>query len=289
MPGATLVTGASSGIGLETAVYLAQKGFRVVGTMRDLSRRVELDKAAHAAGVTVDATTLDLNDRASIDRAIPEVAAKYGAIDALVNNAGVQMRGFFEDVTEEEIRKVFETNVFGTLAVTRAVIPHMRAVRKGRIVFLSSVAGLIGSLGLSAYSASKFAIEGFGESMAIELALYGISVSLIEPGNVNTPIWKNPFLIAKSAASPESPNHPYWLESERIADWAVKSSPIRPLDVAKAIYHAVSAGKPKRRYLVGHRPAGVLMVRRFLPAQLFDKVYTGAVVNKLKKVGPPNT
>ncbi len=284
-----MITGASSGIGLETAVYLAKKGFRVVGTMRDLNRRGELDDAASAAGVSIDTFALDVNDRSSIERAVAQVIAKYGAIDALVNNAGVQIRGFFEDVSEEELRRIFDTNFFGTVAVTQTVVPHMRARGKGRVVFLSSVAGLIGSLGLSAYSATKFAIEGFGESIAIELALHGISVSLIEPGNVNTPIWKNPHLNARNAGNPNGPNYPYWVESERIAAAVVKSSPIRSLDVAKAVYHALSAPKPKRRYLVGHRPGAVLTVRRFLPAQWFDSVYCGVIVNKLKKSRPANT
>lgn len=289
MPGATLITGASSGIGLETAVYLAKRGFRVVGTMRDLSRQIELEKAAHAAGVTVGAVTLDINNRASMERAVAEVIAEYGAIDALVNNAGVQIRGFFEDVSEEELRRTFDTNFFGTVALTQMVVPHMRAQGRGRVVFLSSVAGLIGSLGLSAYSATKFAIEGFGESIAIELALHGIGVSLIEPGNVNTPIWQNPHLNAQAASNPDGPNYRYWVESERIAASVVKSSPIQSIDVAKAIHHAISAAKPKRRYLVGYRPAAVLTVRRFLPAQLFDSVYCNVIVNKLKKSKPATT
>ncbi len=286
MAGAILITGASSGIGLDAAVYLARHGQRVVGTMRDLGKRGALDTAARQAGVSVDVVSMDVTDDASIGRAVAEVTFKYGAIDALVNNAGVLLRGYFEDLSDAEIRRVFDTNVFGTMAVTRAVIAGMREAKRGRIVFLSSVAGLIGSVGVSAYSASKFAMEGFAGSLALEMALYGVDVSLIEPGNINTPIWKTGGGIAERAMDDRSPNHEYFERSERLAEWAVSTSPIRTEHVAKAIHHAVTAKRPKRRYLVGYRPAGFFLARRILPGELFERIYTKAVLGKLRTRQP---
>lgn len=282
MPGAVLITGVSSGIGLETAIYLAKRGMRVVGTLRDLGRRAEVDRAAGQAGVELDLVAMDVTDSVSVTRGVAEVRAKHGAIDGLVNNAGVLVRGYFEDLSEAEIRRVFDANVFGAMAVTRAVMGGMREAGQGRIVFVSSVAGLVGSAGVSAYCASKFAIEGFAASLALEMAIYGVHVSLIEPGNVSTPIWKTSGGIAAGAADERSPNRAYFEESERLAAWAVSSSPIRTEHVAKAIYHALSAARPKRRYLVGYRPAAFLLARRFSPGELFDRAYTKAVVGKLK-------
>jgi NAD(P)-dependent dehydrogenase (short-subunit alcohol dehydrogenase family) len=278
MPGTVLLTGASSGLGLETAVALARQGFRVVGTMRDPAKRAELDKAAAAAGVAIHVVAMDLNDGASIQRAVADAIAEHGGIDALVNNAGYQIRGFFEDTSAEEIRRVFDTNVFGTMEVTRAVLPHMRGRKQGRIVFVTSVAGLIGSVGLGPYSATKFALEGFGETLALEVAPFGISVSLVEPGIINTPFWSGGMLVAAGAKD-------LFQESERMAEWAVKSSPIRPADVAAAVHKALSAARPRRRYLVGSRPNALMLVRRWMPQEMFERIYTKAVVGRITKAG----
>jgi NAD(P)-dependent dehydrogenase (short-subunit alcohol dehydrogenase family) len=283
MPGTVLLTGASSGLGLETAILLARNGFQVAGTMRDPAKRGELDKAAAAAGVQIGVFAMDLNDAASIHRAVADVLAQYGTIDALVNNAGYQIRGFFEDTSDVEIRRVFETNVFGTMEVTRAVLPHMRARRQGRIVFVTSVAGRIGSTGLGPYSATKFALEGLGETLALELAPFGISVSMVEPGIINTPFWSGGMLVAEGAKDPASPNAAFFKESESMAEWAVKSSPIRPADVASAVDKALSAAKPRRRYLIGSRPNALMLVRRLVPEEMFERIYSKAVVSRLTK------
>ena len=283
MSNVALITGVSSGLGLETAILLAKKGFRVVGTMRDPSKGAELAKAVTAAGVAIDVLPMDLTNTASIQNAVAEVAAKYGTVDALVNNAGYQVRGFFEDTSDAETRRQFETNVFGTMAVTRAVLPQMRAKRSGRIVFVTSIAGRIGSLGLGPYSATKFALEGLGETLALELAPFGIRVSLVEPGIVNTAFWSAGLHVAEAAKSPASPYRAYFEESERMAEWAVKSSPIRPADVAQAIYQAVSAKRPHRRYLVGSRPKTLMLVRRLMPQELFERMYEKAVVSRITK------
>ncbi len=278
-----LISGVSSGLGLETAILLAKRGFRVVGTMRDPSRGSELGKAATAAGVGIDVVAMDLTDAATITHAVAEVTAKYGSIDALVNNAGYQVRGFFEDTSDAEIRQQFETNVFGTMAVTRAVLPQMRAQRSGRIVFVTSIAGRIGSLGLGPYSATKFALEGLGETLALEMAPFGIRVSMVEPGIVNTSFWSASLHVAAGAKSAASPYCAYFEEAERMAEWAVKSSPIRPADIAEAVFQAVSSKRPHRRYLVGSRPKALMLVRRLMPQEMFERMYEKAVVGRITK------
>ena len=286
MPNVVLITGVSSGLGLETAILLAKRGFRVAGTMRDLFKRQEFDQAVAAAGVQIDLVKMDITDPASIDAAVAEVNAKQGPIDALVNNAGYQVRGFFEDTSDAEIRRQFDTNVFGTMAVTRAVLPQMRQKLSGRIVFVTSIAGRIGSLGLGPYSATKFALEGLGETLALELAPFGIRVSMVEPGIVNTSFWSGSLHVAEGAKSPASPYRAYYEESERMAEWAVKSSPIRPAHVAQAVYQAVASKRPHRRYLVGTRPNALLLIRRLMPQEMFERMYEKAIVGRITKAKP---
>jgi NAD(P)-dependent dehydrogenase (short-subunit alcohol dehydrogenase family) len=278
-----LITGVSSGLGLETAILLAKRGFRVAGTMRNPAKRSALDQAAAAANVSIDIFPMDLADPATIPPAIEQILARFGSIDALVNNAGYQVRGFFEDTSDSEIRQQFETNVFGTMAVTRAVLPSMRARRSGRIVFVTSIAGRIGSLGLGPYSATKFALEGLGETLALELAPFHITVSLVEPGIVNTSFWSGSLHVADAAKSDASPYRAYFNEAETMAEWAVKSSPIRPAHVAEAIFQAVSAKRPNLRYLVGSRPNAMLLARKLMPQEMFERMYRKAVVGRITK------
>ena len=155
-----VITGSSSGFGLLTAVELAQAGFRVVASMRDLGRRAKLDEAVGAAGVAprIDARRLDVTEFDAIPGFVESVVRDYGRIDVLVNNAGFAVAGFAEDLKLEEIRTQFETNFFGQVAMTQAAIPVMRRQRSGHIIMVSSIAGLHGTMTLSSYSASKHAL-----------------------------------------------------------------------------------------------------------------------------------
>src|SRR5438093_940068 len=150
-PRAVLVTGASSGLGLETSVYLAERGFRVFATMRDPGRRGDLDAEAARRRASVEVVRLDVTDPASVRSAVATVVERAGGIYALVNNAGIQLRGYFEDLAPREIQDVFDTNLFGAMAVTRAVLPHMRGAGRGRIVMIASMGSRIGCPALSAY------------------------------------------------------------------------------------------------------------------------------------------
>src|ERR1700674_5181327 len=151
-----LITGSSSGFGLLTSIELAKAGFRVVSTMRDLNRRARLDQAATAAGVAglLDVRALDVTDFDTLPAFVDAVVRDYGRLDVLVNNAGFAVAGFAEDIKLEELRKQLETNFFGAVAMTKAALPTMRRQHSGHIIMVSSIAGLLGSITVSSYSAS---------------------------------------------------------------------------------------------------------------------------------------
>lgn len=181
-----LVTGTSSGIGLSTAVLLAQSGFTVIATMRDTAKASRLQARIREAGVNVEIGRLDVQDDASVEECVREAIKTHGRIDLLVNNAGAGYLGSLEQTSPQDLRRTMEVNFFGVWRVTQAVFPLMRAARSGRILTVTSVGGLIGQPFNDAYCAAKFAVEGFMESLAPVARRLGIEVSLIEPGAVNT-------------------------------------------------------------------------------------------------------
>jgi NAD(P)-dependent dehydrogenase (short-subunit alcohol dehydrogenase family) len=274
---AVLVTGASTGLGLATSLHLAERGFRVLASMRDLARSSRIDEEARRRGLDIEVLQLDVTDGASIDRVVSNAIERCGTLYGLVNNAGVQLRGYFEDVADDEVREIFETNVFGTMAVTRAVLPHMRRAGRGRIVIVTSIGGRIGAPAASAYCASKFALEGFGESLALEAKLVGVDVTLIAPAIVPTDIWSRNRSLARGARSSESPYRSRFASLERYTDRLVSRAPTTASDVAKAIEEALTAEKPRMRRVVGGRAALMLALRRQLPGELFDRIYLRAL------------
>jgi len=187
MPKVALVTGCSTGIGLSTAVLLGEAGWTVVATMRDPDKSGPLEERAEGAGVALDVRALDVSDEASILRCVEGVTADHGRIDLLVNNAGFGAVGSVEQLPDEILRDVMETNFFGVWTCTRAVMPGMRERGSGRIVSVTSVGGLVGQPFNEAYCASKFAVEGMMEGLAPLARRFGVHVSLVEPGPVLTP------------------------------------------------------------------------------------------------------
>lgn len=283
-PGDTVVvTGSGTGIGLETALHLATKGFRVYATVRNPDQSSELLSAAAERGVTIEVLRLDLTDRASIAEAISAVLDSAGSIYALVNNGGIGLRGATEDCDEEEIRALFDTNVLGTIAVTRAVIPHMRAAGCGRIVTVTSVGGRVCGFGVTMYCATKFAQEGLGEGLAQELAPFGIQSVIVEPGIIKTTRWGRHRGTAERAEDPSSPYHELFWASEAIADKIVERSPTRPEHVAHAIGEALTAKQPRMRYVVGRGASIVIALRRHLPQGLFERLYFGGHIRRLER------
>ncbi|AXE27557.1 short-chain dehydrogenase [Streptomyces globosus] len=185
-----LITGTSSGIGLAAAVAAARAGWRTVATLRDLSRADALRKAAADAGVDLDIRQLDVTDEASVAAAVAGVVADHGRLDAVVNNAGAGHVGTLENDSLADIRTVMEVNFFGVLNVSKAALPHLRAVG-GRLVTVTSVGGVVGQPFNEAYCAAKFAVEGYMESLAPVARTLGVAVSVVEPGAVATEFVNN--------------------------------------------------------------------------------------------------
>ncbi|WP_372813419.1 SDR family oxidoreductase [Paenibacillus sp.] len=266
-----LVTGASSGFGLLVSVTLARRGYRVVATMRNVAAREHLLERAMRDGVgeLIETMPLDVIKPESIELAVAAVTERYGRIDALVNNAGMAVGGFVEDVPMERFREQLETNFFGLVAVTKAVLPHMRERRSGCIVNVSSISGRSAFPGYSAYAASKFAVEGFSESLRLEMRPYGVRVVLIEPGAYRTAIWQKGFdTICTSATSPYREPLARVLRYSRQAAQAAPD----PREVADRIAGVVALSNPSLRYPLGRGAKIALRAKALLPWNLYERV-----------------
>src|SRR5262245_4272600 len=196
-----LVTGSSSGIGLATSLHFARQGWNVHAGVRNLATATELQQAIAAERLPITPVTIDVDDPGSVTRGVGEVLARAGQIDALVNNAGIGGGGALEDAPVDWAKSLFETNYFGTIRMTQAVLPGMRERRAGTIVNVSSIAGRVAIAGHGHYSAVKHALEAASEVLAQEVQAFGIRVAVVEPGVVVTPI----FTKAKRFADPSSP------------------------------------------------------------------------------------
>jgi len=266
-----LVTGASSGFGLLTSIELAKAGFRVVATMRDLARRERLDQAVAAAGIAarVDVRALDVTKFDTIRGFVDRVVADYGRLDVLVNNAGFAVAGFAEDIKLDELRLQFETNFFGAVAMTKAALPAMRRQHSGHIIQVSSIVGLQGAVTVSSYSASKHALEGWSESLRMEVHSLGIKVVLVEPGSFQTDIWTRGAVMGEQATKQTSPNIQRSLRMRSVVEKLPKADPIA---VARLIVAIAQNPNPRLRYLVGRDAKFQLAMKRMLPWKWYEKV-----------------
>jgi NAD(P)-dependent dehydrogenase (short-subunit alcohol dehydrogenase family) len=265
-----LITGTSSGIGSATAIALAKGGWSVVATMRDPTRRDELDKAALAAGVCHDiiVSELDVSNPQSIDRAIAALDLPSKGLDAVVHNAGVAAGGAFEDLDDANIRRIMEVNFFGPLALTRRLLPTFRSQRRGRIVVISSESAFTGQPANSPYCASKWAIEGWAEALTFEVSHFGIDVILVEPGPYRTNIWESsPRIIPKDSAYLPMLRH-----LDAIVDARVTRFARDPQEVGKVVARALSSARPRFRYPVGPSARLLHFMRGTLPSSLSRKM-----------------
>jgi NAD(P)-dependent dehydrogenase (short-subunit alcohol dehydrogenase family) len=253
-----IVTGVSSGIGRETATLLARRGYRVFGTVRPTSAVTELPG--------VETVPLDVRDDQAPADLTRHVLASAGRIDVLVNNAGYAVAGSAEETSVLQARAQFETNFFGVVRMTQAVLPSMRARRAGRIVNVSSVLGLVPAPFLSVYAASKHAVEGYSESLDHEVRPFGVRVSLVEPGFTRTKLGANLELA-------DTPLGAYAPRRARVLDVVARAvaSGSSPRTVAEAVVRAATAPSPRLRYVVGREARLLSVLRRLLPAGAFDR------------------
>ena len=244
-----VVTGSSSGIGHETALTLARNGYTTYATMRNTSKAAEIQSIASKENLPIIVKQLDVTKDESVRNAIQQIASEAGRIDVVVNNAGYGLTGAFEDLSIEEIKAQYETNFFGVIRVTQAVLPIMRKQRSGKIINISSGAGRLGYPGGSAYVSTKFALEGLSESMSYELEPFGIRVVLVEPGVIRTN-FSSGMVLAKKA---QDPNSPYSQMMQRMG------TTLQQLEqngsdvdlVASIVLKAATSANPELRYLAG--------------------------------------
>jgi NAD(P)-dependent dehydrogenase (short-subunit alcohol dehydrogenase family) len=244
-----VVTGSSSGIGHEISLILARNGFTTYATMRNLQKGSDLNSIAEDEKLPLYFAQLDVTDENSVKKAIQTIYDEAGRIDILVNNAGYGLTGAFEDLSIDEIKKQFETNVFGLIRTTQEVLPIMRKQRSGIIVNISSGVGRFGYPTGAAYVSTKFAVEGLSESMSYEVEPFGIKVILIEPGVIKTNFFNSSVLAKKS----QDPNSPYATLMKGMEDSVEKmmENGSTPQYVAEVVLSAVTNENPKLRYLAG--------------------------------------
>jgi NAD(P)-dependent dehydrogenase (short-subunit alcohol dehydrogenase family) len=262
-----IVTGSSSGIGYETSLLLARNQIKTYATMRNMSKSDGLREIASKEKIPLHITQLDVNDDSSVDNAIDNIVKENDRIDILVNNAGYDFFGSLEESSLEEIKQQFETNFFGVMRATKAVIPTMRKQGNGTVVNISSIGGIIGILPFtSAYHASKFAIEGFTESLRQELAEFNINVILIEPGSISTKFVEN----IKTAKGFDSNKSPYAKTVQQVLqgfESVIGAYSSHPSKVAHTILNALNTPNPELRNPVGKDAESIFKAR----AELSDK------------------
>jgi NAD(P)-dependent dehydrogenase (short-subunit alcohol dehydrogenase family) len=284
-----LITGASTGIGEATALRLARSGWTVLAGVRSAHAGERLAQSAGGDGYGAGAgalvpLTLDVTDGAQIAQAVERVRSEANGtagaarLDALVNNAGIGIGGPLELIDLDELRRQFEVNFIGAVAVTQALLPALRAAH-GRIVFTSSIGGKVATPFASPYAASKHALEAVGDALRVELRTSNVRVALVEPGSVATPIWAKTQEEADRMSIPadlkDYYGHAIGAMSKALADTGRRGIP--PDKVAQTIERALTERRMKARYLVGADARPMLFMRRMLPDLVWDRVIRRAL------------
>jgi NAD(P)-dependent dehydrogenase (short-subunit alcohol dehydrogenase family) len=245
-----VVTGSSTGIGYETSLILARNGFLTYATMRNLDKSENIKSVATTESLPIRIKQLDVTNDVSVTNAIQSISSEAGRIDVLVNNAGYGLNGAFEDLGMDEIKAQYETNVFGLIRTTQAVLPIMRRQKSGTIINISSGAGRFGFPTGSAYVSTKFAVEGLSESMSYELEPFGIKVAIVEPGVIRTNFGDG-LVVAKKSQDPNSPYSQMMQRSAAGFEKMMKNAS-SPDVVAKVVLNATNDDNPSLRYLAGN-------------------------------------
>jgi NAD(P)-dependent dehydrogenase (short-subunit alcohol dehydrogenase family) len=266
-----IVTGSSTGIGYETSLALARDGFITYATMRNLNKAENIKSIATKEKLPLHVKQLDVIDDASVKNAVQAISSETGGrIDVLVNNAGYGLNGAFEDLSMDEIKAQYETNFFGLIRVTEAVLPIMRKQKSGTIVNISSGAGRFGFPSGSAYVSTKFAVEGLSESISYELEPFGIKVVIVEPGVIRTN-FGNGLVVARKSQDPNSPYSQMMKKIGTSFEELMKNSSFPDL-VANVVLKAVKDENPNLRYLAGNDVEQWLGAKRNMSDEEFYKM-----------------
>ena len=273
-----VVTGSSSGIGLETALVLAENGFKTYATMRNLNKASNILDKVQRKNLPIEVLELDVNSDKSVRQAVEKIVKAEGRIDVLVNNAGYALIGAVEDLSTDEVRDQYETNVFGVFRTIREVLPTMRRQRNGTIINISSIAGVIGFVGMGAYVSTKFAIEGLTQSLRLELAPFGIRAMVIEPGVIKTNILDSS-PVAKGAQSKSSAYKEMMQQFNEIMNSLVKNAS-EPIVVANQVLRAATEMQPKMRYPAGPDAEMILAAREQKTDEELEEFMAKMMVDK---------
>jgi len=267
-----LITGATAGIGKESAIQLANKGYIVYAAARRTDKLEELERYG------IHAITLDVTQDDSIVNCVKTIINAENRIDVLVNNAGYGSYGAVEDVKIEEAKYQFEVNIFGLARLTQEIIPHMRKQKSGKIINISSIGGRFGEPHGAWYHATKFALEGFSDSLRMELKQFGIDVVVVQPGAI-TSEWNE---IAREKMLQTSGSTVYGdLVKKHIAMFKyAETRSSSPKLIADVIYKAIKSSRPKTRYVAGEGAKPLVFIKRFLSDRGFDKMLLGQITKK---------
>jgi NAD(P)-dependent dehydrogenase (short-subunit alcohol dehydrogenase family) len=265
-----LITGATDGLGYALALLLARRGYRVFAAGRSAERLARIDAIARENRFAMESVPLDVCSDQSVTRAVAAVLLKCSGLDVLVNNAGVNYTAAVEDLSMEDWRAQFETNVFGVLRVTRAVLPHMRERRRGRILMMSSLSGLVTPPTQGAYSASKHALEGLSNALRLELYPFGIDVVLIEPGYIVTGIQKTAAEFSRPYVEKDGPYSSLYSKFLANMNASRAKSESTPESCARVMLHAIETTHPKPRYGVTKLARSVKWGKRLLTDKALD-------------------
>lgn len=276
-----LITGCSSGFGLLSAVHLAKKGYTVYASMRNLEKQQDLLKESSLHNVHISILQLDVTEIDSIKTAVDQIINEQGRLDILVNNAGFGIGGFFEDLSQAEIRNQMDVNFFGVQNVTREVIPHMRRQGYGKIINISSVAGFSTSPCFSAYNASKWALEAFSESLRYEMKLFGIDVYLIEPGTYKTKIFFENAKYAQNFNNSQSPYYQWSQQLKNYIDHYVEQCKKDPQQIPDLIEKIIIGKKKSFRNIPDIESQTLSILRKILPFSIYSRIIEKALRKKI--------
>ncbi len=268
------VTGATDGLGRAIAIMLAEEGFRVFAAGRDAQKRAALEQFAEEHELPLETLPLDVTRDDSVKDAVAEAERRAGSIDVLVNNAGIAIAAVMEEISIADLRKQFETNIFGVIRVTQRVLPGMRKRRLGRIVNMSSIAGHVSNPLMGPYSASKHALEAISDAMRLEVASFGIRVVLIEPGIIPTNINRAGAELSSQylTNAAESPYAPVYFGFLRTWQKRVAAAKTTPEECARVVLEAIRAESPRARYRVTREAKITIAMRWLLSDRQLDRL-----------------
>jgi NAD(P)-dependent dehydrogenase (short-subunit alcohol dehydrogenase family) len=271
--GTVLITGGTEGLGRAAAVLLAERGYRVFAGGRNVAKLESLTQLARERKLSLEAIEFDVCNDASVEKGITEIERRAGPVDILVNNAGIAIAAMMEEITLDDLRKQFETNLFGVMRVTRRVLPEMRKRRRGRIINMSSISGKVAIPTMGPYAASKHALEAVSDALRLELYPFDIQVVLIEPGYIPTNMNRTAAELS-SAYAKGAEQSPYAAIYQRfMSTWEKtrKASKYKPEDCAAVVLRAIKDTTPRARYAVTRRAKIGILAKRLLTDRAFDR------------------